>query len=162
MKKLPICLTRTSARKGLIKNGQWTSPISPPGWLYLAVLLDLYSRTVVGWSVRRDDESVGYASLADGLCVGKYHRAMLHHLGSQYTSKAYLDLLRGNCEINAMSGKGNCYDNACVESFFSTLEGGMCRRNVAEMEARNPYLIIEFGTIAKGSFDPGISSVHWV
>ncbi len=49
---------------------------------------------------------------------------MLHHsdLGSQYTSKAYLDLLREKDCLISMSGKGNCYDNACVESFFSTLQ----------------------------------------
>ena len=65
---------------------------------------------------------------------------ILHHsdLGSQYTSKAYLDLLREqNCRIS-MSGKGNCYDNACAESFFSSLKA-KCADRVFEsrLEARN-------------------------
>ena len=67
-------------------------------------------------------------------------KELLHHsnLGSQYTSKAYLDLLREKDCLISMSGKGNCYDNACVESFFSTLKGD-CADVVfdSRLEAKN-------------------------
>src|SRR5690606_33459868 len=87
------------------------------GWLYLAVLLDLFSRAVVGWSMQNRMTTALVMEAWKMACTWRRPpEEILHHsdLGSQYTSKAYLDLLRGkNCQIS-MSGKGNCYDNACV------------------------------------------------
>ena len=126
-------------------NQKWAVDITyiatQEGWLYLAVLLDLYSRTVVGWSMQKRMTKALVMQAWQMACAWRHPpEAMLHHsdLGSQYTSKAYLDLLREkNCEIS-MSGKGNCYDNACVESFFSTLKAE-CADAVFESrsEARN-------------------------
>ena len=111
------------------------------GWLYLAVLLDLFSRAVVGWSMHNGITTALVREAWEMACAWRHPpEEILHHsdLGSQYTSKAYLDLLREqNCRIS-MSGKGNCYDNACAESFFSSLKAE-CADRVFEsrLEARN-------------------------
>lgn len=109
-------------------NAVWAGDITAiatrEGWLYLAVLLDLCSRTVVGWAVRptRDTE----------LVLAAWHRAVgrrqcaprLHHSdrGAEYTSLAYQRALRHHQVQISMSRRGNCYDNAPVESFFRTLK----------------------------------------
>ena len=95
------------------------------GWLYLAVLLDLYSRRVVGWAMseRRD----GQLAL-DALTMALAHRrpvlGLIHHSdqGIQYTSGVYQARLKTVGLVPSMSRKGNCYDNAVVESFFSTVK----------------------------------------
>lgn len=126
-------------------NQKWVVDITyiatKEGWLYLAVILDLFSRIIVGWSMQNRMNTFLVMEAWKMACAGRHPPLeLLHHsdLGSQYTSKAYLDLLRENsCQIS-MSGKGNCYDNACVESFFSTLKAE-CANRVFEsrMEARN-------------------------
>ena len=95
------------------------------GWLYLAVILDLFSRKVVGWAMA--------AHLEASLVQQAWHMAvsqrspspaLLHHSdqGSQYTSAAYQhDLALYHCQVS-MSGVGNCFDNAAMESFFATLK----------------------------------------
>lgn len=95
------------------------------GWLYLAVVLDLYSRRVVGWSM---SERINQPLVRDALTMAIRHReppaGLIHHTdqGAQYRSAAYQQLLRTHDMIPSMSRRGNCYDNACVESFFSTLK----------------------------------------
>jgi putative transposase len=95
------------------------------GWLYLAVVLDVYSRQVVGWSMQ--------ASLHADLVLDALHMALgrrqptaplLHHSdrGSQYTSADHLALLTQYGITVSMSRTANCYDNALMESFFATLK----------------------------------------
>jgi len=111
-------------------NQKWVVDITyiatKEGWLYLAVIQDLFSRAIVGWSMQKRMTKALVMEAWKMACAWRHPpKEMLHHsdLGSQYTSEAYLDLLREkNCLIS-MSGKGNCYDNASVESFFSTLKG---------------------------------------
>lgn len=95
------------------------------GWLYLAVLIDLYSRMVVGWSMkeRRDQDLVNEA-LGMALKQRTPKVGVLHHSdqGIQYSSGSYLQLLEQHGFVRSMSRKGNCYDNAVVESFFSSLK----------------------------------------
>jgi putative transposase len=116
------------------------------GWLYLAVILDLFSRTIVGWSMQKRMTKALVMEAWKMACAWRHPpKQMLHHsdLGSQYTSKAYLDLLREkNCLIS-MSEKGNCYDNACVESFFSTLKGE-CAVGVFESRTEAKTSIFEY------------------
>ena len=111
-------------------NQKWVVDITyiatKEGWLYLAVILDLFSRAIVGWSMQKRMTKALVMEAWKMACAWRRPpEKLLHHsdLGSQYTSKAYLDLLRENSCLISMSGKGNCYDNACVESFFSTLKG---------------------------------------
>jgi putative transposase len=95
------------------------------GWLYLAVLLDLYSRRVVGWAM--SDRPDGQLVL-DALAMAVAHRrpspGLIHHTdqGIQYASRLYRDRLCAEGMHPSMSRKGNCYDNAVVESFFSSLK----------------------------------------
>ena len=99
----------------------WTAE----GWLYLAVLLDLYSRAVIGWAMGQR-LTVDLAERALTMALG--HRpctaGLLHHSdrGSQYAATSYQRVLKAHGLIPSMSRKGNCWDNACVESFFGTLK----------------------------------------
>ena len=111
-------------------NEKWVGDIlgiwTDEGWLYLAALLDTYSRLIVGWamSVYRDE-----ALVTDALRMALARRELpedtdlIQHTdrGSQYTADDYLALLKGYGIQVSMSGKGNPYDNAMMESFFSTL-----------------------------------------
>lgn len=93
------------------------------GWLYLAVILDLASRRVVGWALRtRLDHQLAVAALRMAL-QHRQARGGLHHSdrGVQYASAAYQRLLRAADFTPSMSRVGNCWDNAVVESFFATL-----------------------------------------
>lgn len=95
------------------------------GWLYLAVILDLYSRRVIGHSMSRFvDQDLVCDALRSAIGLRKPSAGLLHHSdrGSQYASNAYQDLLRRNGIQCSMSRKGNCWDNAVVESFFHTLK----------------------------------------
>ncbi|UIP91698.1 IS3 family transposase [Wolbachia pipientis] len=94
-------------------------------WLYLAVIIDLYSRMVVGWSM---SSSINKQLVIDSLLMAVYKRnhprnLLLHSdQGSQYTSKNYQNLLAIKNIVPSMSHKGCCYDNSFVESFFSSLK----------------------------------------
>ena len=95
------------------------------GWLYLAVLLDLFSRRVVGWSVRPHlGQELAIAVLDRALFERGVPEGLLHHSdrGCQYTSNDYQKKLKGNHLTVSMSGKGDCWDNAVAESFFATLK----------------------------------------
>lgn len=95
------------------------------GWLYLAVVLDLYSRKIVGWSM---NAQITADLVEDALRMALYERqpdrGLLHHSdrGSQYASEQIRQILAANHMDVSMSRTGNCYDNAVMESFFSTLK----------------------------------------
>jgi transposase InsO family protein len=95
------------------------------GWLYLAVLLDLYSRRVIGWAMgQRLTGELTEQALLMALTTRQPGAGLLHHSdrGSQYAATNYQHVLRTHGLIPSMSRKGNCWDNACVESFFGTLK----------------------------------------
>jgi putative transposase len=109
------------------RNEVWTADITyiptAQGWLYLAVVLDLFSRRVVGWAMADHMRSeLTCAALRMALEHRKPQGKLLHHSdrGVQYASVAYQDLLAKHGIEPSMSRKGNCYDNAVTESFFST------------------------------------------
>ncbi|NOJ83920.1 IS3 family transposase [Myxococcus xanthus] len=93
------------------------------GWLYLAVLLDLFSRKVVGWAMGERIDRALVQSALDMALLG-HPAPELHHSdrGSQYASQDYRQLLEERGIACSMSRKGNCWDNAVAESFFSTLK----------------------------------------
>jgi putative transposase len=110
-------------------NEVWVSDITyvptREGWLYLAVVIDLFSRSVVGWAMERTLEaSLATAALEMALGRRGAVAGLLHHSdrGVQYTCGAYQSLLEANRARCSMSRKGNCWDNAVAESFFATLE----------------------------------------
>jgi transposase InsO family protein len=95
------------------------------GWLYLAVILDLYSRRVIGWSMgARIDQELTLRALRMALANRGTTGPLIHHSdrGSQYAATAYRDLLKVHGVACSMSRKGDCWDNAVAESFFATLK----------------------------------------
>jgi transposase InsO family protein len=99
----------------------WTTE----GWLYLAVVLDLYSRIVIGWAMgHRLTVDLAERALTMALASRKPTVGLLHHSdrGSQYAATSYQRLLGEHGITTSMSRTGNCWDNACVESFFGTLK----------------------------------------
>lgn len=95
------------------------------GWLYLAVVLDLYSRRVIGWSIGEGlERKLALDALRMALTDRQPPRGLLHHSdrGSQYASHEYQQLLARYGILSSMSRSGNCWDNAVAESFFATLK----------------------------------------
>ena len=112
------------------------------GWLYLAVILDLFSRRVVGWSLsERLERSVALDALKMALRDRQPPQGLLHHSdrGSQYASHEYQQLLAVHGIQSSMSRKGNCWDNAVAESFFATLKVELVHRSrwSTRTQARN-------------------------
>jgi transposase InsO family protein len=95
------------------------------GWLYLAVVLDLGSRRVVGWATDTTlDQSLPLRALTRALRLRRPAPGLQHHSdrGGQYTSTAYQTVLHAHGIVPSMSRSGDCWDNAVVESFFATLK----------------------------------------
>jgi len=98
------------------------------GWLYLATVIDLYSRKIVGWSM---DDNMKVSLVNNALNMAIEHRnpakGLLWHTdrGSQYASYSHKDLLQKYGIVQSMSRKGNCWDNAVAESFFKTLKSDL-------------------------------------
>jgi transposase InsO family protein len=110
-------------------NEKWTGDVTAvwtsEGWLYLAVVLDLFSRRVVGWAMAAcQDELLVTAALRMALLRRRPAAELLFHSdrGSQYTSDGYRTVLVEASMTASMSRTGNCYDNAVTESFFGTLK----------------------------------------
>ena len=115
------------------------------GWLYLAVVIDLFSRKVVGWSMSsRMKASLACNALQMALWRRRPNTGLLVHTdrGVQYASKAYRGLLTAHGCVGSMSRKGNCWDNAVSESFFGRLkqERVMWRNYQTRYEAQQDIL----------------------
>ena len=110
-------------------NRRWVADFtyvwSAEGWLYVAVVLDLFSRRVVGWSMK---SQMTVELVTDALLMALWRRGtteeLVHHSdqGSQYTSDAFQRLLTEHGIECSMSRRGDCWDNAAMESFFSTMK----------------------------------------
>jgi len=110
-------------------NRLWSSDITyiptNEGWLYLSVVLDVYSRRIVGWSMnRRLTKELALDAVNQALRYREPGSGMIFHSdqGSQYASDKFRELLDNHDIKASMSGKGNCYDNAITETFFHTLK----------------------------------------
>ena len=110
-------------------NQIWVTDITylptDEGWLYLAAILDLWSRRVVGWSCGPTlQASLTLAALRQALRHRQPARGLIHHSdrGSQYLDDDYVKILEAHSIVRSMSRVGNCYDNAYIESFWSTLK----------------------------------------
>lgn len=108
------------------------------GWLYLSVVLDLFSRRVVGWSARPSLTRKGAVdALTAALRDRKPAPGLIHHSdqGTQYTSDEYRAVLREHGLVASMSRRGNCHDNAPTESFFASLKSDVVRGRRFETHA---------------------------
>lgn len=110
-------------------NEVWVADITyiptAEGFLFLAAVMDLYSRMIVGWSLWHRLEAGGaLQALQRALVKRRYPRGVIHHSdqGVQYASREYRKRLRECGLVASMSRKGNCYDNAAMEAFWSTLK----------------------------------------
>ena len=116
--------------------------VGAEGWLYVAAILDLYSRKIVGWAM---SERIDTALILKALSMALLHRQPPAHLlfhsdrGVQYASGDYRRALAQAGLIASMSRKGNCYDNAAMESFWSTLKLELVYRRLflSRNQARN-------------------------
>jgi putative transposase len=124
-------------------NQKWAGDISyiwtSEGWLYLAVILDLYSRRVIGWAVsNRMKRDLAIRALDMAVALRQPPKDCIHHTdrGSQYCSNEYQRRLSKHGFKVSMSGKGNCYNNSMLETFFKSITLGTSLRNTLPRNAR--------------------------
>lgn len=117
-------------------NQKWAGDISyiwtRQGWLYLSVMMDLHSRRIIGWAVsNRLKQDLALQALNRAVALRNPPPGLIQHTdrGSQYCAHDYQKRLRQLGFKASMSGKGNCYDNAVVETFFKTLKAELIWRN---------------------------------
>jgi len=117
------------------------------GWLYLATVIDLFSRKIVGWSM---DDNMRVSLVNDALEMAIQRRkppaGLIWHTdrGSQYASHAHRDLLQKHSITQSMSRKGNCWDNAVAESFFHSLKTEFTNHEMFETRAKANEMIFEY------------------
>jgi len=132
-------------------NQVWTSDITylwtDEGGLYLAIVLDLFNREVVGWSLK---PRLTADIVTDALTMAWFRRrpapGLLHHSdrGSQYASQVFQDQLKGYGMTCSMSRKGNCWDNAVSESFFHTLKTELVHHQHYQTRAEAKQELFEY------------------
>ena len=131
-------------------NSAWASDITyfptGEGWLYLAVVLDCYSRRVVGWSMdNRIDTTLALSALQMALSNRSYNGLIVHSdRGSQFACRAYSQFLQDHGITASMSRKGNCWDNAVVESFFASIKVELKPKRVWKTRAQARTAIFEY------------------
>ena len=132
-------------------NSIWTTDITyirtREGWLYLSVMLDLNSRAVISWNAERSmDENLVIKTLEKALRDRNPNTGLILHSdrGSQYASQRLRNMLRENNITQSMSSKGNCYDNAPTESFFSTLKRELVYRERFKTREEAKQKIFEY------------------
>ena len=132
-------------------NRAWVGDVTyiptAQGWLYLAVLLDLFSRRVVGWATSAsNDRDLALSALDQALRARRPRPGLVHHTdrGSPYASDDYRRVLAANAITASMSRTGNCYDNAVAESFFATLK--------AEHVDHEDFATHDIGTASIGDY----------
>ncbi len=132
-------------------NTKWVADITgigtAEGWLYLAAIVDIYSRLVVGWAMSKErDEQLITKAAKMAITQRRPAPGLVHHSdrGSQYTSQSYLTVLK-EAEIQvSMSKKGDCYDNALMESFFGTLKEECVERQTYQTRAEARNAVFEY------------------
>lgn len=132
-------------------NSKWVSDTTfvwtQQGWLYLATVIDLYSRKVAGWSMSKNNDTV---LVIDALSMAiknkpKQQQVLLHSdQGSTYRSYEYLKLFKANNITQSMSRKGECHDNAVAESFFNTLKTELVNQQTYQTRAQAKSAIFEY------------------
>ncbi len=134
-----------------LPNQKWAGDISyvwtREGWLYLAVILDLHSRRVIGWAVsNRMKRDLAIRALNMAIAFRQPPKGCIHHTdrGSQYCSHDYQKILRQHDFKVSMSGKGNCYDNAAIETFFKTIKAELIWRRSWETRRQAEMAIFEY------------------
>jgi len=149
---LPVAPNRLRDRPPPTRRDEvWVADITyvptAQGWLFLAAVMDLYSRQILGWSLWRNLEAGGPLQALDRALARRRPRpGVLHHSdrGVQYASRDYRQQLERWGLIASMSRKGNCYDNAAMEAFWSTLKREALEDSAAWSEDRTRRVIFEY------------------
>ena len=154
-------------------NQKWAGDIThiaiSEGWLYLVVIIDLYSRQVIGWSM---DTRMNATLVCDALSMALFRRGFPEQVivhsdrGSQYCSKDYRDLITAYNLKQSMSRKGNCWDKACVESFFHPMkvEANQYEPNMTRDEMRQTvfeYIEVDYNRTRRHSALGYLSPVNF-
>lgn len=133
------------------KNRYWVGDITyiptQEGWFYLAVVMDLYSRQIVGWSMdKRMKAELVNAALLMAIWQRKPSKGLIWHTdqGSQYASDSHRNILKDHGIYQSMSRKGNCWDNAVAESFFHTLKTELTHHSLFKNREEARQMIFEY------------------
>jgi len=133
------------------KNQVWVGDITyiwtQEGWLYLSTVIDLYSRKIVGWSIdKRMTKKLVISSLEAAIMQRKPKKGLLFHSdrGSQYGSDDFIRTLHNAGAKPSMSRKGNCWDNAVAESFFSTIKRELIFRRLFQTRSEAELSIFDY------------------
>jgi len=133
------------------KNTVWVCDVSyfwtQNGWVHLAIVMDLFSRKIIGWSMgNRIDKELTQSALKMALANREPDHAVLHHSdqGAEYTNKDYQALLNENQMNISMSRRANCYDNAVAESFFKTIKSELTRKQKYTTQDEAKSAIFEY------------------
>lgn len=154
-------------------NQKWASDLTyiwtDEGWLYLTTVMDLFSRSIIGWSMHK---RMTKQLICDALTMALWRRGFPQDVvvhsdrGSQYCSGKYQQLLKDNKLKCSMSGRGNCYDNAVMGSFFHTLKVEQVHRErycTREQARRSVFEYIEayYNTIRRHSANGNMSPIQY-
>jgi transposase InsO family protein len=139
------------------------------GWLYLAVILDLFSRRVVGWATSSaNDRALALSALTAAVRLRRPRPGLVHHSdrGSPYASDDYRAALRARGIVASMSRKGDCYDNAVAESFFATaraelLDHERFETRAAAVASLTEYIDGFYNTVRRHSFTGYVSPIEF-
>ena len=149
--------------------GDITYVATNEGWLYLATVIDLYSRKIVGWSMADNMKAdLVNNALLMAIWQRKPRKGLIWHTdrGSQYASNSHLKIIRQHGIIQSMSRKGNCWDNAVAESFFHTLKNELIYQTKFKTrdEAKNvifEYIEVFYNRIRSHSNNDYLSPVEY-
>lgn len=132
-------------------NQKWGGDISyiwtQEGWLYLAIVVDLYSRRIIGWEARdRMKKDLAICALQKAIAIRQPQPGLIQHSdrGSQYAAYDYRKLLTSHGILSSMSAKGHCYDNAMVETVFKTLKSELIWRTLFRTRTQAVHAIAEY------------------
>ncbi|UXS38121.1 IS3 family transposase [Staphylococcus delphini] len=117
------------------------------GWLYLATVMDLFSRRIIGWAMAaRMTKELVMSALNKAYTIQESKEGLIHHSdqGSQYASIEYQNLLREKGSQSSMGRKGNCYDNACIESFHSIIKKELIHHQNYKTRNEAMFNIVEY------------------
>lgn len=137
----------TASQRGEVWVSDITYVPTKAGWLYLATVMDLYSRRVIGWAMSdRMTKDLVIRALKRAFQTQAPTPGLIHHSdrGSQYAALHYQALLRENGITTSMSRKGNCYDNACIESFHSIIKKELIHHENYDTRTAASMSILEY------------------
>lgn len=154
-------------------NEAWVADVTyvatDEGWLYLAVILDLFSRRVVGWAASpTNDRALALTALSSAVRTRRPRPGLVHHSdrGSPYASDDYRDALHASGIVASMSRRADCYDNAVAESFFATLRAELLdHEHLASRSAGvaclSSYIEDFYNTVRRHSYTGYVSPIEF-